>query len=249
MKTGSWAVITGAASGIGRATAFRLHREGCAVILVDIDRDGVVETASNLDASGPSTHLHVADLSDPAAVDDLAEAVRGVTDKLNVLVNAHGVPSVGVVSDVSVNEWDRVISTNLTAFFLVTKALLPLIARQPGASIVNVASIAALVAMGENVAYSASKGGVVAFTRELALDLARQGVRVNAVCPGPTNTPLLDTILRERGLDRVVGAKRIPLRRFGEPSEVAAAIHFLASEDSSFVTGHALVVDGGYSIW
>ena len=227
------AVVTGAASGIGAACAERLSAEGAAVATIDIT-EGVD---------------HVLDVRDEAAVRAAFEAVLQEHGRLDSVVHAAGVAGGGPVHLLDAEEWDRVIDVNLKGTFLVDKySSIHMLARGSG-SIVNIASIEGIEGTEGGSAYNASKGGVVMLTKSMAIDYGRRGIRVNCICPGGIDTPLLRSITDSDGLDLYRERLREEhlLGRFGRPDEIAAAAAFLASEDASFMTGHALVVDGGFT--
>jgi NAD(P)-dependent dehydrogenase (short-subunit alcohol dehydrogenase family) len=232
--TGRVALVTGAASGIGEACVRRLGDEGAAVVGVDVTpTDGVVS----------------ADVRDAAAVSAVVAGIVADHGRLDVVVNAAGVAGGGAVHLIDETEWDRIIDINLKGTFLVTKAALGPMMRQRSGSIINLASIEGLEGAEGGSAYNASKGGVVLLTRNLAIDYGRLGIRVNCICPGFIETPMMAAVMdlelmaqvRERFRDQHA------LGRFGQPEEIAAAAAFLASDDASFVSGHALVVDGGFT--
>ncbi len=227
------AVVTGAASGIGAACAERLSAEGAAVATVDIS-EGVD---------------HVLDVRDEAAVRAAFEAVVAEHGRLDSVVHAAGVAGGGPVHLLEADEWDRVIDVNLKGTFLVDKYSSIHMLAQGSGSIVNIASIEGIEGTEGGSAYNASKGGVVMLTKSMAIDYGRRGIRVNCICPGGIDTPLLRSITDSDGLDLYRERLREEhlLGRFGRPDEIAAAAAFLASEDASFMTGHALVVDGGFT--
>jgi NAD(P)-dependent dehydrogenase (short-subunit alcohol dehydrogenase family) len=239
------AVVTGAASGIGAACAARFAAEGATVAGFDV-QDPSADT--------PLSGFWAVDVRDEEAV---AAAVAEVADQLGpptALVNAAGVSGIGAVDQVDRAEWDRIVGINLTGTYLVSKHVVPhLVAQGRGSrgprttSIVNLASIEGIEGMPAQAAYNASKGGVVLLTRNMALDYGPAGVRVNCLCPGYIDTPMTD-VLRQPGFEGVHDSfvAMHPLGRPGRPEEVAAAALFLLSDDASFVTGHALAVDGGY---
>lgn len=235
-------LVTGAASGIGRATALRLAEEGARLLCIDINGDGAQATAASV---ADSASLRV-DVADPAACDGaVAEAVKRF-GKLDGLANVAGVGSFGHAAATSDAEWQRVIGINLTGVFQMTRAALPILEKSGGA-IVNIASAAGLVATPYAAAYSASKSGVVGLTRSVAAEYARKGVRVNAICPGAVDTPLIaggfDAI---DGVDMDLFSRMTPLiGPTARPEDIAAAVAFLLSGDAQFITGTTLAVDGG----
>lgn len=244
---GKVAIVTGAGSGIGRVASELFADEGAAVVAADVDGGAAESTAESISASGGRADAVEVDVTDEEQVAAMVETATMAFGGLHVMFNCAGIfpDDDGGVTDTPLDTWDRVIRVNLKGVFLCCRAGLPALEASGGGSIVNVASFVALMgAATAQVAYTASKGGVLAFTRELAVEVARRGVRANSICPGPINTPLLanllaDPVRRERRL------VHIPMGRLGQPEEIAKAALFLASDDSSFMTGAALVVDGG----
>ena len=230
---GTVAVVTGGASGIGAACAVRLAAEGATVATIDI-ADGVE---------------YVVDVRDEAAIEAAFADVVGTHGRLDAVVHAAGVAGGGPVHLLEQSEWDRVVDINMKGTYLVDKhAAIHMLAAGRG-SIVNISSIEGLEGTEGGSAYNASKGGVVTLTKSMAIDYGRKGIRVNCICPGGIDTPLLRDIVAAPGLERYRDAMRDAhlLGRFGRPEEIAAAAAFLASDDASFFTGHALVVDGGFT--
>jgi NAD(P)-dependent dehydrogenase (short-subunit alcohol dehydrogenase family) len=237
---GKVAVVTGGASGIGAATRRRFTDEGATVVAMDVmPGDGIVEL----------------DVRDEAAVVAAFGAVHAEHGRLDAVVNAAGVAGGGPVHMVEGDEWDRVLDVNLKGTFHTNKAALALMLEQsPNAvdqrgSIVNIASIEGIEGTEGGSAYTASKGGVVILTKNIAMDYGRRGIRANAICPGFIDTPLMQAVLGTEDMKDVRESfvQAHALGRVGEPHEIAAAALFLASDDASFVTGSALVVDGGYT--
>jgi NAD(P)-dependent dehydrogenase (short-subunit alcohol dehydrogenase family) len=239
---GRVALVTGASSGIGLACARRYADEGASVVGLDL---GVAPP----DADGWAG-FHTADVTDEAAVEAAVRAVVSDLGRLDIVLNAAGVAGGGPVHLVELSEWERVLRVNLTGTFLVCKhALAPMVEQRAG-SIVNIASIEGIEGTEGGSAYNASKGGVVLLTKNLAIDYGRAGIRVNAICPGFIETTVMfESVMGMEGLSHVREQYRDAhkLGRFGRPEEIAGAAFFLASDDSSFVTGHALVVDGGFT--
>ncbi len=237
------AVITGAASGIGRATARRFAAEGAHVVVADLD---AVNGAALAKAIGG---LFVAvDVADEDSVKALYETTKATYGGIDVLFNNAGIspPEDDSILTTDLEAWDRVQRVNLTSVYLGCKYGIPLLLERGGGSVINTASfVAVLGSATSQISYTASKGGVLSMSRELGVQFARQGVRVNALCPGPVNTPLLRELFAkdpERAARRLI---HVPMGRFAEPEEIAGAVLFLASDDSSFVTASTFLVDGG----
>lgn len=244
---GRSALVTGAASGVGRAMAVLFAEEGAAVAAVDVDRDGVEAVVAEIrDRGGTAIPVH-ADVAVAADAEAMVRSAEDAFGALHVLVNNAGImhPDDGDAEQTPESVWDLTMAVNLKGVWLGCRFGIPALRRAGGGSIVNIASFVALMgAATPQLAYTASKGGVVALTRELAVVHARERIRVNALCPGPLRTELLMKVLdtEEKRQRRLV---HIPMGRFGEAEEIARAALWLASEESSFTTGTALVVDGG----
>ena len=240
---GKVAVVTGGCSGIGLATARRFAAEGAHVVIGDLDTARGPAVAAELGG------LFVAvDVTDKTGVDALFAAAKDTYGAVDVAFNNAGIspPDDDSILTTELDAWRRVQDVNLTSVYLCCKAALPYMLEQGRGSIINTASFVAVMgAATSQISYTASKGGVLAMSRELGVQFARQGVRVNALCPGPVNTPLLQELFAkdpERAARRLV---HIPLGRFAEPDEIANAVLFLASDESSFITASSFMVDGG----
>jgi NAD(P)-dependent dehydrogenase (short-subunit alcohol dehydrogenase family) len=241
---GRVALVTGAASGIGRATALRLAREGARVACADVAEQGLAATCKAIEGGGGEALAVSCDVSDERSA---AEAVGATLDRfgaLHVLCNVAGILLFEHTHSTTLEAWNRILAVNLTGTFLVTKAALPHLVASGGA-IVNTSSTAALQAHPWTAAYSASKGGVLAFTKALALEYGKQGVRVNAVCPGGIETAIQQAFRVPEGADAKLVRRILPFRGMETPETVADAIAFLASDEARHVHGTALVVDGG----
>ena len=240
---GKVAVITGAASGIGRASARRFAAEGASVVVADV----LIDEGTALAEEIGGTFVEV-DVAREESVRTLYERTVEVYGGVDVLFNNAGIspPEDDSILTTTLEAWLRVQDVNLTSVYLCCKYGIPHLLERGGGSVINTASFVAVVGSATSqISYSASKGGVLSMSRELAVQFARQGVRVNALCPGPVNTPLLQELFAkdpERAARRLV---HVPMGRFGEPEEIAAAALFLASDDASFVTATTFMADGG----
>jgi NAD(P)-dependent dehydrogenase (short-subunit alcohol dehydrogenase family) len=239
------AVITGGGGGIGAATARRFAQEGARVVVVDLSDDAGRAVADEV--GGIYLHADVTSAEDVERIFATAVETYGSVD---IAFNNAGIspPDDDSILVTGMDAWERVLRVNTTSVYLCCKAVLPYMQRQGKGSIINTASFVAVMgAATSQIAYTASKGGVLAMTRELGVQFAREGIRVNALCPGPVNTPLLRELFAkdpERAARRLV---HVPMGRFGEAEEIAGAVAFLASDDASFITASTFLVDGGIS--
>jgi 2-hydroxycyclohexanecarboxyl-CoA dehydrogenase len=241
---GRVAIVTGAGSGIGRATAQRFAQEGARVACADVNLAGAEETVASIREAGGEGRAVRCDVSDPSAVTSLVDgAVKG-WGKLDIVANVAGVGGFKRTTEVAIEEWNRTIAINLTGQFLVCQAALPHVLATKGA-IVNVASVAGVKSHPYSAAYCASKGGVVLLTKALAAEYGRKEIRINCVCPGGIETPMIQAFRLPEGVSEVVLQKLMPLGRFGQAPEVAGTIAFLASDDAKYINGATIVVDGG----
>jgi NAD(P)-dependent dehydrogenase (short-subunit alcohol dehydrogenase family) len=238
------ALVTGAASGIARAVAIRFAREGAAVMVADASESGGMETIDQIRAWGGKALFAQLDVSQPDQVTGAVKRTIHELGDLHILFNGAGILAYGTALETTEEVWNRMLAVNLTGTFLCSKAALAHMVAKGRGVIVNVASTTGSHdACAHAAAYVTSKGGVTLLTRSMAIDYAKQGIRVNVICPGPTDTPMLRKALTSDELEAF--AKTFPMHRLGRPEEIAGAALFLASEDASFVTGAILHVDGG----
>ncbi len=238
--SGKRVLVTGGASGIGHAIALGFCRHGANVAIADLSETSVTQAAENLRQSGDATG-HTCDVSDPASV---AALMAACGPSLDVLVCAAGIFAAGTAEETSDEDWQRVIGVNLTGTFLCARAAVPLMRHAGGGSIITLSSsTGAHDAIPGAVAYVTSKGGVAMMTKAMAVDHADQNIRVNAIAPGPTDTPMLRGLMDEPA--RAAFAATLPVKRLGQPDDFAGAALFLASDAAAFVTGVVLPVDGG----
>lgn len=250
--SGKVCVVTGAGSGIGRATALGLAQRGGKVVVADVNGDAAVSVVAEIAAGGGTAIAVTADMTQPGQIDAMLDRAVETYGRLDVLHNnAFGVPStlqgrrMARVGDMDQNVWDYTLQVGLTAVMQATRSVLPIMQRQGGGAIVNTASISGLFGDYGIAAYNAMKAGVVNFTRVVAMEYAPYNIRCNCICPGAIDTPLL-----RRSLDTIQGFAQatvavIPMGRLGRPEEMANVVMFLASDLASYVTGAAFVADGG----
>jgi NAD(P)-dependent dehydrogenase (short-subunit alcohol dehydrogenase family) len=247
---GRVALVTGAGSGIGEATALRFGAEGAAVAAADVSGPSAEATARRIREAGGRAAALTADVSSAADCQRLVAETIAALGPLDILVNNAGIGAVGTVLDTDEATFERVLDVNVKGTFLLSKAVLPgMIARKAGV-IVNTASIAGVRGIPERAAYTTSKHAIVGLTRAMALDHVKDGIRVNCVCPGTVDTPWVGRLLDQAADPRAAKAAlvaRQPMGRLGRAQEMAAAILFLASDESSFTTGTAMLVDGGFT--
>lgn len=244
------AIVTGAASGIGRATALRLATEGYPIAIVDVDSEGMEDTKQRIDEVDGKAEAYTLDVTDGDAVSDGVETIAEQYGGIAVLVNNAGVGVAAPLADTTDEQWHRVMDVNVTGPFLMTRAVLPHMLQAGGGAIVNVASVAAVVGVKNRAVYTTSKHAVVGLTRAVAVDYAQDGIRVNAICPGTVATEWIGKILADAP-DPEAARRSMEERQLdgqmGSPEEVAAGIAFLVSPDGRFVNGSAFVMDGGMS--
>jgi 2-hydroxycyclohexanecarboxyl-CoA dehydrogenase len=236
------AIVTGAGQGIGQAIAGKLAAEGATVVVTDLDETSAKGTADAL----PGAVAIRADVTDRDGVQAMAGQVAQQFGRIDVLVNNAGWDKASPFLDSEPGDWDRAIAINLYGVLHACKAVLPIMAGQGGGAVVNLGSDAGRVGSSGEAVYSAAKGGIIAFTKSLAREMAPHQVRVNCVCPGPTDTPLFASFAGPKLRDALTRA--IPFRRLGQPADVANMVAFLASDEASFVTGQTVSVSGGLTM-
>jgi len=247
---GEVAVVTGAASGIGEATAIAFAREGAGVVIVDKDQEQGEVVADAIKEQGGDVLVIPTDIAQEHEVRRMVEDVSRRWGRLDILVNNAGIYYQADVIDTPSDVWDNILAVNLSGAFLCTKYAVPVMIGGQGGVVINIASEAGLVGIKGQVAYNVSKGGMIALTRSCAVDLAERGIRVNCVCPGTSETPLVHEAVN-RASDPAAARRALeevrPLNRLGKPEEIAAAILYLASREAGYATGAILSVDGGYT--
>jgi NAD(P)-dependent dehydrogenase (short-subunit alcohol dehydrogenase family) len=245
--TGKCCIVTGGGSGIGRAISLGFVREGAAVVVADREGAKAEEVALEAGANRGSAVPVKADVTRTDDVDRMVDLSLREFGRVDVLINNAGIGKLGSVTELSEQEWDEVLGINLKGPFLCSRRVIPQMLQMGSGSIVNVASVTGIVASPGRAAYCASKAGLVMLTKAMALDYAAQGIRVNAICPGVIVTPMTESSLENPSI-RKEKLDKTPMGKLGIPSDIVPAAIYLASEDSGFMTGHALVVDGGWSI-
>ncbi len=248
---GKTAIVTGGGQGIGKAITLRLAAEGCNVAIFDLKPDTAEQTAVEGRAKGGKVKVYGVDVSDQEAVTRAVEQAEADLGPTWLLVNNAGWDKPAPFLKTDKPLWDRIIAINLNGPLIMHKAVLPGMVARGGGRVVNIASDAARVGTSTEAVYSACKGGIIAFTKSVARELARDNVLLNAVCPGPTNTPMMQSVLgegeqAEKWKDAMV--RGIPLKRMGEPEDYAGIVAFLASADAGYITGQAISVSGGMNM-
>ncbi len=248
---GKGVIVTGGASGIGKATAELFMEEGAKVAVIDVSRKNAETAMKEFRAKGHSPLLLTGDVTKSADVKRMVSQARKRLGSIDVLFNNAGILVEGTVEQVSERDWDKIMAVNVKGVFLMSKEVIPIMLKQGAGVIVNNASCSGLVGDRNAIAYNTSKGAVVLMTKCLALDYCKKNIRVNCVCPGEIETPMFQQEARSRGMPIDEYRKELceyhPIGRLGRPREVAKAVLFLASDDSSFITGTAFSVDGGYT--
>ncbi|MCI9620999.1 MAG: SDR family oxidoreductase [Dorea sp.] len=244
------AIITGSTKGIGRATAILMAQDGAKVVITGTTEEAGSEVVSIIKEAGGDAFFQKTDVTSAEALDALVKAALDHYGKIDILVNNAGIGgSLANMNQITDAEWDKVLATNLTAAFQIMKLVIPVMENNGGGTIVNVASMASTAAGRGGIAYTTAKHGFLGLTRQISLDHGHTGIRINAVLPGPINTQMIARILEMPQHPLNMKIKMSPSGRPGEPEEVAKAIAFLASDESSYIHGASLAVDGGYSIF
>ncbi len=248
------ALVTGGGSGIGREIALLYARQGAKVVVADIQLEPAESVVSEISAQGGSSQAVQIDVSSEEQVQRVFDQVVKENERIDILVNNAGISHVGNILETSLEDWERIMSVNARGVFLCSKyAVKHMLEQQPqGGILVNMASVAGMIAVDRRLPYSASKGAVISITRSVAIDFVHQGIRANAICPGTVNTPFVEGYLERnfaatKDEERKKMHARQPIGRMGRPDEIANAALYLASDEASFVTGSTLVIDGGWT--
>ncbi len=239
---GKTAVVTGGASGIGKAIATTFAAEGARVAVCDLDRENAEKVAGEIRAAGGAARAYETDVSDWGNVAEVAKKVLEDLGAVNILVNNAGITRDNLIVRMSDKEWNDVLSVNLKGVFNVTKAFVPGMLRQRSGKVISISSVVGIMGNAGQANYAASKAGIIGLTKALAKELAPRGITVNAIAPGFIKTRMTEALTQDQASALV---QRIPLSRLGEPDDVAKGALFLASELSDYITGHVLIVDGG----
>src|SRR5439155_4673660 len=248
------ALVTGAGSGIGKEIALLYARQGARVVVADLNTEAGGAVVAEITAQGGTANPQPLDVADEAQAREAVTATVRRYGRLDILVNNAGISQVGNLLETSSEEFDRVMSVNLKGVFLCSKyGVEQMLAQEPqGGVLVNIASVAGMIAVDRRVAYGTSKAAVIALTRSIAMDFVAQGIRANAICPGTVHTPFVEGFLERHFADTKDEVRnqlhaRQPLGRMGRPEEIASAALYLASDEAAFVTGSALIIDGGWT--
>jgi len=247
--TGKVALITGAGHGIGRASAHRLGQEGARIAVADVRSGAAAETQAILTADGIEAHAITADVSAPEDAQTAVEATLARFGQLDILHNNAGVLIPGTVLTQTLGDWDRTFQVNVRGMMLMARAVIPVMQQQGGGVIINTASISGMVGEPNLIAYDTSKGAVINLTRQLAVEYARDNIRCNCICPGWIDTGFNDPIFDQASMSEddiaAMVTQFVPMNRQGTAADIAPSVAFLASGDAAYITGHALVIDGG----
>ncbi len=247
---GKTAVITGSTRGIGRAAAELFASEGAKTVIVGMNEELGMQVTDEIQANGGEAFFQKTDVTSGTDLDALVQAAADQYGKIDILINNAGIGgSLANMDQITDEEWDQVLATNLTAPFQLMKRVIPMMEKAGGGTIVNVASMASTAAGRGGIAYTSAKHGLLGLTRQISLDHGHSGIRINAVLPGPIETRMIQRILEMPQHPLNLKIQMSPAGRPGKPQEVAQAIAFLASDDSAFIHGAALAVDGGYTIF
>ncbi|MFQ5546492.1 MAG: SDR family NAD(P)-dependent oxidoreductase [Acidiferrobacterales bacterium] len=237
-------IVTGGASGIGRAIAEQFAQEGATVIIADINRESAQDTVDAISARGGRALPVYVDVSDPESVQEMVDTTVDTNDGLDVMVNSAAVPSLSKIIDLSFEAWNKVLNINLTGTFLCAQAAARRMVDAGGGRIINLASVNGQRAITGRGAYTAAKGGVIMLTKIMAAELGPENITVNAIAPGPVDTPMVKEM--HTASTREAWYRALPIKRYAKPQEVADATLFLASDEARYITGHVLNVDGGF---